>query len=334
MTSHFPQRTGKRARVVVEDNSQRKNAGKGAIRRRFRNTKYEFFTCLIRTLAMEVYVSNITSVIREPLSAPATQIQNCRLVWARAVKEGEAAIRRRRALNRVDRELEKGNYKAAVSLVKQLKAHPAGILRGFGAASPKVGRNSELKLTGEVEISSVQLVVDAIIRSIKFSLEFQMKEEEEDEETEVSAQDFGNEMDVGSYDSIHEDHLMCIQHEAGHFLVGYMVGVLPRRYIVPSLEDLLQDRFARGKVEFLGFERLRDVGADTMSNKNFSIETLQKFSSVILGGMAAEHLVFGHSELLHSDVQKVSSWSQFSSGWASQRRKLIPRLGVLQRLLS
>lgn len=54
------------------------------------------------------------------------------------------------------------------------------------------------------------------------------------------------------------------QHEAGHFLVGYMLGVLPRRYKVPSVEDLLQDKFARGKVEFVGFEFLREVSATIM----------------------------------------------------------------------
>ncbi|WMV41867.1 hypothetical protein MTR67_035252, partial [Solanum verrucosum] len=34
-------------------------------------------------------------------------------------------------------------------------------------------------------------------------------------------------------------------------------------------------------------------------------QTLNRFLCVILGGLAAEHLVFGYSELLHSDVQKL-----------------------------
>lgn len=48
-------------------------------------------------------------------------------------------------------------------------------------------------------------------------------------------------------------------------------------------------------------------------NKNIIIEltilfkqTLNRFLCVILGGLAAEHLLFGYSELLHSDVQKVT----------------------------
>lgn len=132
--------------------------------------------------------------------------------------------------------------------------------------------------------------------------------------------DFGNMTEVDSCNSIYEDHLMCMQHEAGHFLVGYMLGVLPRRYKVPSVEDLLQDKFASGKVEFVGFEFLREVGFDPLSDINFSKgklnnETLTKFACVTLGGLAAEHLLFGYSDLLHSDVQKldrVLKWLGFS----------------------
>ena len=50
-----------------------------------------------------------------------------------------------------------------------------------------------------------------------------------------------------------------MQHEAGHFLVGYLLGVLPRGYEIPSKEVLRQDRFAAGRVEFVGFEFLGEV---------------------------------------------------------------------------
>ncbi|KAL7091800.1 hypothetical protein ACP275_12G126000 [Erythranthe tilingii] len=277
---------------------------------------------------MKVYISSV----------PAIQIRQ-RRVWAVTVKEGEAAaaLRRRRALRRVDGELEKGNYKAALSLVKQLKGHPAGLLRGFSSAAAKapgsVSPLDELKLSGEIELSSLQLAVDAILHTVRCSLGFQMQEEQ----TEMSLQDFGETMDIESYHSIHEDHLMCMQHEAGHFLVGYMLGALPRRYKVPSVEDLLQDKFAAGKVEFIGFEFLRDVGVDIKSNKNFSKrklnrENLRKFSSVILGGLAAEHLLFGHSELLHSDVEKlyrVLQWLNLTENEADSEIKQAAEAAVL-----
>ncbi|GER36012.1 peptidase [Striga asiatica] len=315
---------------------------------------------------MEVCISSV----KEPSSPAVVRVQKLR-AWARTAEGGQAVVRRRRELKRVDRELEKGNYKAALSLVKQLKAHPAGLLRGFGAAAAAkdlrhVSALNELKLAGETELSSLQLVVDAILHSITSSVDFQLQEEE----AEVSIQDFGKAKDVGSYDSIHEDHMMCMQHEAGHFLVGYMMGVLPRRYKVPCVEDLLHDPFARGKVEFVGFEFLRDVRADTMSNKNllkgrpkkevrshplsnqslFGIvalcynitifehpksrfkQTLRKFCIVILGGLAAEHLLFGYSELLHSDVQKlftVLKWLGLSEKEADYETRQAAEVAVL-----
>ncbi|KAK4432872.1 hypothetical protein Salat_1049400 [Sesamum alatum] len=265
---------------------------------------------------MKMHISSVKGLS----SVPAIQIQK-RRVWAARLTEGEAGVRRRRALRRVDRELEKGNYRAALSLVKQLQAHPAGLLRGFGAAAAaKVPGTilslDESKLSGEIEIPLLHIVVDAILHSVKCSLEFQLQEEE----IKVSLQDFGKTVNAESNDSVYEDRLMCTHHEAGHFLVGYMLGVLPRRYKIPSVEDLLQDKFAGGNVEFVGFEFLRDVYGATMSDGKFtktklSKEMSKKFSCVILGGLAAEHLTFGYSELLHSDVEKldrVHKWLNFT----------------------
>ncbi|KAG6421082.1 hypothetical protein SASPL_117631 [Salvia splendens] len=270
-------------------------------------------------------------------------ILTVKVVSISSAKEGQAAMRRRRAMVRLDRQLEKGNCKAALSLMKQFKAHPAGFIRGFGAAAvPKVsGRVTSFDLAGRSKKSSLQLVIDAILQSLKRSLEFQLQEEE----VEILPKDIRQITDAESCDSIYEDRQMCLQHEAGHFLVGYMLGVLPRRYKVPSIEDLLQDKLACGKVEFIGFEFLREVGIDPMSNRTFSKgklnkedgpkpcdklyhllrfhlsnamiskQTLKTFSCVILGGMAAEHLLFGYSELLHSDVEKfarVHRWLGFT----------------------
>lgn len=49
------------------------------------------------------------------------------------------------------------------------------------------------------------------------------------------------------------------QHEAGHFLVGYLLGVLPKCYEIPSIEALRQDDFAVGRVQFIGFDFLKEV---------------------------------------------------------------------------
>nr|GMD10750.1 uncharacterized protein LOC109155320 isoform X1 [Ipomoea batatas] len=220
------------------------------------------------------------------LSAPAPA-RSRGLIWARA-NEAEG-IRRRRALRRVDWELEHGNYKAALSLVKQLQGKPGG-LRGFAAAQLVPKRVVELDGLNMnlLDTTSLERLVDSIMRSIKCSIEFASL----DEEASILAME--NSVDTDSSEASScalEDHQICIQHEAGHFLVGYLVGVLPYRYKVPSVEDLIQDKFAPGNVEFCGFDFLR--------------EALNRFLCVTLGGLVAEYLEFGYSELLHSDVEKL-----------------------------
>ncbi|CAI9780275.1 unnamed protein product [Fraxinus pennsylvanica] len=64
------------------------------------------------------------------------------------------------------------------------------------------------------------------------------------------------ELDVGGKEDKSSDELDC---PTDHFIVDYLVGVLPKRYKVPSVEDLMQDKFAKDNVEFLGLEFLRDV---------------------------------------------------------------------------
>lgn len=50
-----------------------------------------------------------------------------------------------------------------------------------------------------------------------------------------------------------------MQHEAGHFLVGYLLGVLPRGYNITSIEDLKRDNFGIARIEFVGLEFLKEV---------------------------------------------------------------------------
>lgn len=52
-----------------------------------------------------------------------------------------------------------------------------------------------------------------------------------------------------------------VQHEAGHFLVGYVLGVLPKTYKFSIMEDVKQDKVVDASVKFVGFEFLREVTA-------------------------------------------------------------------------
>jgi hypothetical protein len=114
-----------------------------------------------------------------------------------------------------------------------------------------------------------------------------------------------------------EDWFSVVQHESGHFLVGYLLGVLPRHYEIPTLEAVRQNvSNVTGRVEFVGFEFLKQVGAANqlmkddvdgqMNQGNISSKTLNNFSCVILGGMVTEHILFGYSEGLYSDIVKLN----------------------------
>ncbi|KAL5768405.1 hypothetical protein ACOSP7_014959 [Xanthoceras sorbifolium] len=230
------------------------------------------------------------------------------------VREADFSIRCRRALKRVDRELSRGNIKTALSLVKQLQNKPRG-LRGFGAAkqvSKMLCSLDELNLKLDAnEMLSLQLLVDSVMESIESCTDFGSLDEDSIDRFEISMQDKG-------YGSLCEDdHFMCTQHEAGHFLVGYLLGVLPKGYMVPSIESLRQGKFTAARVEFVGFEFLKEVAIPRMLKKDtsqvgdranrskISSKTLNNFSCVLLGGLVAEHIVSGYSDGHHADINKL-----------------------------
>ncbi|CAH2046944.1 unnamed protein product [Thlaspi arvense] len=206
---------------------------------------------------------------------------------------------RRKALERLNKELSRGNYDTALSLVKQLKGKH-GCLSAFGSAKllPK-------KLP---VLDKLDSLIDSVSRSIE----------------SVSAE--SNSVRIFKVDetktSPEEDWFAVVQHESGHFLVGYLLGVLPRRYEIPNLEAIKQNvSSVTGRVEFVGFEFLKEVGAAnqfmkddldlSISQGKISSKTLNNFSCVILGGMVTEHILFGYSEGFYSDVVKLNSVLQW-----------------------
>lgn len=53
-----------------------------------------------------------------------------------------------------------------------------------------------------------------------------------------------------------------MQHEAGHFLIAYLVGVLPKGYTLASLDDLKKEGSlnVQAGTAFVDFEFVEEVG--------------------------------------------------------------------------
>ncbi|KAL4579849.1 hypothetical protein LXL04_016017 [Taraxacum kok-saghyz] len=264
------------------------------------------------------------------------------VVATKRVKEdgdGCGVRRRRAALRMVDRQLAKGNSKLALSLVKQLQRQPppAG-LRGFAAARQVPRRFSsveELDLN-VTEKSDLQSLHGSILDLIKSSLQSSPLDE-----SSVTGEDDDL---YSEYDIV--EHKQVVQHEAGHFLVGYVLGVLPKKYRFSSMEDVKQDQVIDASVKFIGFEFLTELEDELSSKKNMcdvkpghraikrklSSTVLSKFLCVIVGGLVAEYLVYGYSKGHHGDMDKlgrVLKWLQITEDEADG----VLRWAVLNTLL-
>ncbi|KAK4771602.1 hypothetical protein SAY87_032134 [Trapa incisa] len=187
-----------------------------------------------------------------------------------------------RSLLRMERQLNKGDYKRALSTVKQLQGKPGG-LHGFGAAEQVLTPFSLFSIYMPWKIlSSGDLFVQALGDSVEKIF-----------------------LEEGNEDLSQEDLFMFAQHEAGHFLCGYLLGVLPKGYELLKKGISGQHQIAGGNVNFVGFDFLGDIPLNP--------QTFDNFSCVIVGGLVAEHLSLGYSEGLHSDIDKLDRVIRWTS---------------------
>ncbi|KAH7543159.1 hypothetical protein FEM48_Zijuj02G0153600 [Ziziphus jujuba var. spinosa] len=237
-------------------------------------------------------------------------------------------VSRRQVLEQVDVVLAKGDERAALQLVKDLQGKPGG-LRCFGSARQVPQRLytlDELKLNG-IEASSLLSPVDATLGSIERNLQLAAVL------GGVSAWNvFGFSpqqvlylslgllflwtLDLVSFngglsslvlDTIahtfsQKYHNRVIQHEAGHFLIAYLVGILPRGYTLSSLEALKKEGSlnVQAGTAFVDFEFLEEVNGGKVS-----ATTLNKFSCIALAGVVSEYLLYGHAEGGLADINKL-----------------------------
>ncbi|KAK8329134.1 hypothetical protein V6Z12_A11G298600 [Gossypium hirsutum] len=268
-----------------------------------------------------------------------------RLSTFRILSSAEIGVSRRQVLEQVDRELSKGDERAALSLVKDLQGKPGG-LRCFAAARQVPQRLytlDELRLNG-IETASLLSPVDSTLGSIERNLQlaailggvaawnvFSFNPQQ------ILFISLGFlflwTLDLVSFnggigslvlDTIghtfsQKYHNRVIQHEAGHFLIAYLVGILPRGYTLTSLEALKKEGSLniQAGTAFVDFEFLEEVNAG-------------KVSATVC--VATEYLLFGYAEGGLADINKLDGLLK-GLGFSQKKADSQVRWAVLNTIL-
>ncbi|XP_024961564.1 uncharacterized protein LOC112502002 isoform X2 [Cynara cardunculus var. scolymus] len=233
---------------------------------------------------------------------------------------------RREILEQVDKELSKGDDRAARSLVKDLHSKPGG-LRCFGAAQQVPQRLyslNELKLNG-IETSYLLSPKDNTLGAIERNL--------------LIAALLGfisawSVFDLGPeellYFSLGLFFLWTLDsHEAGHFLIAYLLGILPKGYTLSSLEAFQQEGSlnVQAGTTFVDFEFTDEISAGRVS-----ATMLNKFSCIALAGVATEYLLYGYAEGGLADVSTLDGLLN-SLGFTQKKADSQVRWAVLNTIL-
>nr|XP_017249250.1 PREDICTED: uncharacterized protein LOC108220094 isoform X2 [Daucus carota subsp. sativus] len=204
-------------------------------------------------------------------------------------------------LEKVDRELEQGNERSALSLVKDVQGKPHG-LRCFGAARlvpQRLYTLDELKLNG-IETSSLLSPVDTTLGAIERNLQIAALvgglsawKVFDFSATQVLYIALGL-LFLGTLDA----------HEAGHFLIAYLMGVLPKGYTLSSLEAFQKEGSlnVQAGTAFVDLEFVEEV-----NNGKVSATMLNRFSCIALAGVATEYILYGYAEGGLADINQLDS---------------------------
>ncbi|KAG1679998.1 hypothetical protein FOA52_007062 [Chlamydomonas sp. UWO 241] len=91
-------------------------------------------------------------------------------------------------------------------------------------------------------------------------------------------------------------------HEAGHFLVAYLVGVLPRSYTLSSLDAFVRLRALNVQA---GTRFCDEVFVKEVQTGRLSSTSLDRYTNVALAGVVTEYLAFGQAEGGIGDVLQL-----------------------------
>ncbi|KAK4346545.1 hypothetical protein RND71_032884 [Anisodus tanguticus] len=273
------------------------------------------------------------------------------------------------SLSQVDKELMKGDERAALSLVKDLQGKPGG-LRCFGAARQVPQRLyslDELRLNG-IEAVSLLSPVDTTLGAIERNLQiaailsgsaaWNIKENNLnlvltvytlvyayltvsfnggvgalilDTIGHTFSQKYHNRVIQNLV--VHLDVPACnvfyTQHEAGHFLIAYLLGILPKGYTLTSLDALKKDGSLniQAGTAFVDFEFMEEVNRGKVT-----ATMLNRFSCIALAGVATEYLLFGYAEGGLTDINQLDALLR-SLGFTQKKADSQVRWAVLNTIL-
>ncbi|XP_065851657.1 uncharacterized protein [Euphorbia lathyris] len=263
---------------------------------------------------------------RALISPPETRSFSLKIVSSSS--SSSIGVSRQHGLEQVDKELSKGDERAALTLIKDLQGKPGG-LRCFGAARQVPQRlytMDELKLNG-IETASLLSPVDTTLGSIERNLQFAALA---GGIAASNAFEFNPQQifyfSVGllflwTLDSVsfnggigslvldtightfsQKYHNRVVQHEAGHFLIAYLMGILPKGYTLSSFEALQKEGSfnVQAGTAFVDFEFLEEVKTGKLS-----ASTLNRFSCIALAGLATEYLLYGYAEGGLADIKQL-----------------------------
>ncbi|XP_011078009.1 uncharacterized protein LOC105161869 isoform X1 [Sesamum indicum] len=280
--------------------------------------------------------------------------RSCRIVSGLEQPAGGAAVRWQ-VLEQVDKELSNGNERAALNLVKDLQAKPGG-LRCFGTARQipqRLYTLDELRLNG-IEAASLLSPVDTTLGSIERIIQaaallggiaawnvFDLSPQQILFTSlgflflwTFDAVSFNGGisflvLDTLAHSFSQKYHDRVVQHEAGHFLIAYLLGILPKGYTLTSLDALKKEGSlnVQAGTAFVDFEFLEEVNKGKVS-----ATTLNKFSCIALAGVATEYLLFGTAEGGLADINTLDKLLK-SLGFTQKKADAQVRWAVLNTVL-
>lgn len=144
----------------------------------------------------------------------------------------------------------------------------------------------------------------------------------------LSWQNRGSTILLGLFSS-REQKERILHHEAGHFLVAYVLGIPITGYTLSPWSAFKQGQPGLGGVTFDSEGLIKKGGTESLSL------TLERFSTVLMAGIAAEDLIYGNAEGGEEDRfsyrQLVANLTNTQTNDQKERWYIAQAKGILQR---